>query len=571
MDTKNVIAAISLSAAVIILYSLFFAPSPEEIRKNSKNTNQIEKNSETPTLEDNKELAAISREDAINENERVEFENNDIKGSISLIGGSIDDLIFKNYTSTLNGNDNIVLLNPRKISDGYYVETGWVTNNKNIDLPNSKTVWEIDGNKKLTPTQPVTLFWQNKQGIKFEKIIEIDDKFLFTINQKITNNSDKIYNLYPYGQIIRNQAPDVTNFYILHEGLIGVFDEQLVEKDYEDIEDKKFSQNAESGWLGITDKYWITTLIPENNKDFRSDFDFKDKFRASFIEINPVEVAANSSVVSKTRVIIAAKEVNTIDGYAENLKINNFDLAIDWGWFYFFTKNFFFAIDYFFKLTGNFGIAIILITICIRIVFFPLANYSFRSMAKMKVLQPEMTRLKELHKDDKMKLQQEMMALYKKEKVNPAAGCLPILLQIPVFFALYKVLYVSIEMRHAPFYGWILDLSAIDPTSIFNLFGLLPYSVDFLPAFLSIGLWPVLMGITMYLQMQLNPPPPDPIQAKIFQYMPIFFTFLLATFPAGLVIYWTWNNLLSIVQQWWIMRSMGEKKAHTIGGDGGTG
>ena len=541
MDTKNVIAAISLSAAVIILYSLFFAPSPEEIRKNSKNTNQIEKNSETPTLEDNKELAAISREDAINENERVEFENNDIKGSISLIGGSIDDLIFKNYTSTLNGNDNIVLLNPRKISDGYYVETGWVTNNKNIDLPNSKTVWEIDGNKKLTPTQPVTLFWQNKQGIKFEKIIEIDDKFLFTINQKITNNSDKIYNLYPYGQIIRNQAPDVTNFYILHEGLIGVFDEQLVEKDYEDIEDKKFSQNAQSGWLGITDKYWITTLIPENNKDFRSDFDFKDKFRASFIEINPVEVAANSSVVSKTRVIIAAKEVNTIDGYAENLKINNFDLAIDWGWFYFFTKNFFFAIDYFFKLTGNFGIAIILITICIRIVFFPLANYSFRSMAKMKVLQPEMTRLKELHKDDKMKLQQE----------NPVSGCLPIFIQIPFFFAIYKVLFVTLEMRHQPFFGWIKDLSEKDPTSIFNLFGLIPWDP---PSFLIIGIWPCLMGLTMYLQQKLNPTPPDPIQQKIFMFFPLFLTIILAPFPSGLVIYWTINNILTMAQQVVIMK-----------------
>ena len=551
MDTKNVIAAISLSAAVIILYSLFFAPSPEEIRKNSKNTNQIEKNSETPTLEDNKELAAISREDAINENERVEFENNDIKGSISLIGGSIDDLIFKNYTSSLNGNDNIVLLNPRKISDGYYVETGWVTNNKNIDLPNSKTVWEIDGNKKLTPTQPVTLFWQNKQGIKFEKIIEIDDKFLFTINQKITNNSDRIYNLYPYGQIIRNQAPDVTNFYILHEGLIGVFDEQLVEKDYEDIEDKKFSQNAESGWLGITDKYWITTLIPENNKDFRSDFDFKDKFRASFIEINPVEVAANSSVVSKTRVIIAAKEVNTIDGYAENLKINNFDLAIDWGWFYFFTKNFFFAIDYFFKLTGNFGIAIILITICIRIVFFPLANYSFRSMAKMKVLQPEMTRLKELHKDDKMKLQQEMMALYKKEKVNPVSGCLPIFIQIPFFFAIYKVLFVTLEMRHQPFFGWIKDLSEKDPTSIFNLFGLIPWDP---PSFLIIGIWPCLMGLTMYLQQKLNPTPPDPIQQKIFMFFPLFLTIILAPFPSGLVIYWTINNILTMAQQVVIMK-----------------
>jgi len=551
MDTKNVIAAISLSAAVIIIYALFFGPSPEQIKKSQEQKNQITQNSETPSLDASQTTSKISRKEAIEENERIKFENENIKGSISLIGGTIDDLIFKKYTKTLNGNDQIILLNPKKFIDGYFVETGWVTNNKNIDLPNANTLWILEGNNKLSPNSPIKLVWNNNQGIRFEKNIKIDNQFLFTVDQKIINNSERTYNFYPYGQIVRNKAPEVTNFYILHEGLIGVFDEQLVEQDYEDIKEKKFSKNTKSGWLGITDKYWITTLIPEKNKEFRADFDFKNKFRANFIETNPIEVGANSSDSSIIKIIIAAKEVDVIDGYAESSNIDKFDLAIDWGWFYFFTKNFFFAIDYFFKLTGNFGIAIILITVCIRIVFFPLANYSFRSMAKMKVLQPEMIRLKELHKDDKMKLQQETMALYKKEKVNPVSGCLPIFIQIPFFFAIYKVLFVTLEMRHQPFFGWIKDLSERDPTSIFNLFGLIPWDP---PSFLIIGIWPCLMGLTMYIQQKLNPAPPDPIQAKIFMFFPLFLTVILAPFPSGLVIYWTFNNILTMAQQVIIMK-----------------
>ena len=551
MDTKNLIAAISLSAAVIIIYALFFGPSPEEIKRSQEQKNKIIQSSEAPSLEVSETVSKSSRKEAIEENERIKFENENIKGSISLLGGTIDDLTFKKYTKTLNGNDQIILLNPKKINDGYFVETGWVTNNKNIDLPDSNTLWNIEGNNKLSPNNPIKLVWSNKQGIKFQKNIKIDNQFLFTINQKIINNSEKTYDFYPYGQIVRNKAPQVTNFYILHEGLIGVFDEQLVEKDYEDIKEKKFSQNTKSGWLGITDKYWITTLIPETNKEFRADFDFKNKFRANFIETKPIEISANSSDSSEIKIIVAAKEVDVIDGYAENSNITKFDLAIDWGWFYFFTKNFFFAIDYFFKLTGNFGIAIILITACIRIVFFPLANYSFRSMAKMKVLQPEMTRLKELHKDDKTKLQQEMMALYKKEKVNPVSGCLPIFIQIPFFFAIYKVLFVTLEMRHQPFFGWIKDLSERDPTSLFNLFGLIPWDP---PSFLLIGIWPCLMGISMYLQQKLNPTPPDPIQQKIFMFFPLFLTVILAPFPSGLVIYWTINNVLTMAQQIVIMK-----------------
>ena len=551
MDIKNVIAAISLSAAVIIIYALFFGPTPEQIKNSQEQKNQITQNAETPNLDVTEVSSKISRKEAIEESERVKFENKNIKGSISLVGGTIDDLMFKKYTKTLNGNDKIILLNPKKYKNGYFVETGWVTSNKNIDLPNSDTVWNVEGNNKLSPNNPIKLTWNNNQGIKFEKNIKIDNQFLFTINQKIINNSDKTYNFYPYGQIVRNKAPQITNFYILHEGLIGVFDQQLVEQDYEDIKEKKFSKDTESGWLGITDKYWITTLIPENNKEFRADFDFKNKFLANFIEKNPLEISGNSSDTNEIKIIVAAKEVDVIDGYSENLNIDKFDLAIDWGWFYFFTKNFFFAIDYFFKLTGNFGIAIILITVCIRIVFFPLANYSFRSMAKMKVLQPEMARLKELHKDDKMKLQQEMMALYKKEKVNPVSGCLPVFIQIPFFFAIYKVLFVTLEMRHQPFFGWIKDLSERDPTSIFNLFGLIPWDP---PSFLIIGVWPCLMGLSMYIQQKLNPAPPDPIQAKIFMFFPLFLTIILAPFPSGLVIYWTFNNILTMAQQIIIMK-----------------
>tara|TARA_B100000029_G_scaffold339437_1_gene331642 strand:+ start:1207 stop:2886 length:1680 start_codon:yes stop_codon:yes gene_type:complete len=552
MEPKNVIAAISLSAAVIILYGLFFAPNPEEIKKIQDEKKEIVQNSEAPSLDQNQEYSEITREEAIKDSERVAFENNNIKGSLSLNGGIIDDLFFKKYTKTLNGNNNVVLLNPKKSKNGYYVETGWATNNKNIDVPNSETKWKLVGNNKLTPNSPIKLFWINDQGIKFEKNINIDDKFLFTIEQKITNDSEKNYNFYSYGQIIRNTAPEVTNFYILHEGLLGVFNDELVEKDYEDIEEKKFSVNAKSGWLGITDKYWITSLIPEKNKNFRSDFDFKNKFKANFIETQATEVGANENKSSEIKIIIAAKEVEIVDGYAENLNISKYDLAIDWGWFYFIVKPLFFAIDYFFKLSGNFGIAIILITFCIRIAFFPLANYSFRSMAKMKALQPEMARLKSLYGDkDKVKLQQEMMALYKKEKVNPVSGCLPILIQIPFFFAIYKMLFVTIEMRHQPFFGWIKDLSERDPTSLFNLFGLIPWDP---PSFLIIGAWPCLMGLTMYLQQKLNPAPPDPIQAKIFMFFPLFLTVILAPFPSGLVIYWTINNILTMAQQVVIMK-----------------
>ena len=551
MDSKNVIAAIALSSAVIVLYSLFFIPEQNPKNQNLIEKNKIEQNTDTPSVEQKETLVTISRDEALNQSERVKFENKNVVGSISLKGASIDDLTFKNYKVNLNEDKKVTLLGPRNIDEGYLVESGFVTTDKNIDIPDSETIWSIIGNNKLTDRNPIKLSWTNDQGITFEKEISLDDKYLFSVKQKVINKTNKKYDFYSYGQIIRNQIPDITDFYILHEGLVATLDDELIEEDYDDIQEKKFTRIAQKGWLGIGDKYWITSLIPPKNKEFKTTFDYKNKFRANFISTDPLTLNENSFIEEELQIIIAAKRVDVIDGYAQSLNIDKFDLVIDWGFLYFITKPLFFGIDYFFKLLGNYGLAIIAITICIRLAFFPLANFSFRSMAKMKALTPEMTRLKELHKNDKMKLQQEMMALYKKEKVNPMSGCLPILVQIPVFFALYKVLFVTIEMRQMPFYGWIHDLSERDPTSLFNLFGLLPYDV---PSFLVIGAWPVAMGVSMWIQQKLNPAPTDPMQAKIFAFFPLFLTVILAPFPSGLVIYWTVNNILTMAQQVFIMK-----------------
>ena len=550
MDTKNIVAAISLSAAVIVLYSLFFAPPPIT-KENTAEGNKVEQNSDTPSLDQKENVAEISREDALNQSERINFENESIVGSISLKGGVIDDLTFKQYNVSLDSQEKVTLLSPRNSKDGYLIESGFITSDKNVEIPNSSSIWKVSGNNKLTDQSPIKISWTNDQGITFEKKIALDDKYLFSIKQSVINPTNNKYDFYTYGQIIRNEMPDISNFYILHEGLVATLDDELIEEDYDDIQEKKFSRTAQKGWLGIGDKYWVTSLIPPREKEFKTTFDYKDKFRANFVSTEPLELNENSLIEETLQIIVAAKRVDVIDGYAESLNIDKFDLTIDWGFLYFITKPLFFGIDYFFKLLGNYGLAIIAITICIRLAFFPLANFSFRSMAKMKALQPEMARLKELHKDDKMKLQQAMMALYKKEKVNPMSGCLPILVQIPVFFALYKVLFVTIEMRQMPFYGWIQDLSERDPTSLFNLFGLLPYDV---PSFLVIGAWPVAMGVSMWVQQKLNPAPTDPMQAKIFMFFPLFLTIILAPFPAGLVIYWTVNNILTMAQQVFIMK-----------------
>ena len=549
METRNVIAAISLSAAVIILYSLFFAPPPST-KQNLNEANKTEKNTDTPSIDQKEIVTEVSRQDALNQSKRIQFENQSIIGSISLQGAIIDDLTFKEYNVALDSNEKVKLLSPRNTKEGYFVESGFVTTDKNIEMPNADTIWSAS-NRELNDQSFVKLSWTNGQGITFEKEISLDEKFLFSIKQRVINSTNNNYDFYTYGQIIRKEIPDISNFYILHEGLIATLDDELIEEDYDDIQEKKFTRIAQKGWLGIGDKFWITSLIPQEGKSFKTTFDYKDKFRANFVTTDPLELKGNSTIVDKLQIIVAAKRVDVIDGYAETLNIDKFDLTIDWGFLYFITKPLFYGIDYFFKLLGNYGLAIIAITICIRLAFFPLANFSFRSMAKMKALQPEMVRLKDLHKEDKMKLQQEMMALYKKEKVNPMSGCLPILVQIPVFFALYKVLFVTIEMRQMPFYGWIKDLSERDPTSLFNLFGLLPYDV---PSFLMIGAWPVAMGVSMFVQQKLNPAPTDPMQAKIFLFFPLFLTIILAPFPAGLVIYWTVNNILTMAQQIFIMK-----------------
>ena len=551
MDTRNVIAAISLSAAVIILYSLYFAPPPIT-KENLAEKNKTEQNNDAPSLDQKEKVTEISREEALAQSERIQFENQSIIGSISLKGAAIDDLTFKEYKVTLDSDEKVKLLAPRNTKDGYLIESGFITTDKNIDIPNSNSIWSVSGNNKLTNQSPVKLSWTNNQGITFEKVISLDDKFLFTIKQRVINSTNNEYDFYSYGQIIRNEIPfGISNFYILHEGLLATLDDELIEEDYDDIQEEKFTRTSQKGWLGISDKFWLTSLIPPKDREFKATFDFKEKFRVNFVSTKPLELRGNSTIEDKMNVIVAAKRVDVIDGYAESLNIDKFDLAIDWGILYFITRPLFTAIDYFFKIFGNYGLAIIAVTVCIRLVFFPLANFSFRSMAKMKALQPEQARLKELHKDDKMALQKATMSLFKREKVNPMSGCLPILVQIPVFFALYKVLFVTIEMRQMPFYGWVRDLSERDPTSLFNLFGLLPYDV---PSFLMIGAWPVAMGVSMFIQQKLNPAPTDPMQAKIFMFFPLFLTVILAPFPAGLVIYWTFNNILTMAQQVFIMK-----------------
>ncbi|KPU82473.1 hypothetical protein JI56_01940 [SAR11 cluster bacterium PRT-SC02] len=554
MDNKNVFVAIALSMSVLLFWGAFFE-TPRQVKEPSNNKivkENVQQNEMVPSIGQETINSEISRDNAITEVDRVIIENEKVTGSLSLQGAIFDDLSFKKYKKDLKSEENVIFLNPKKTEDGYYIETGWTSVGNKVKVPSLESLWSVKGNKVLNEKNNVVLEWNNGEGLIFKKIITLDDKYLFRVKQEVTNNSNESINLYPYAQITRNKKPDdVMGFYILHEGFIGVFDGELQEDDYDDIEEKKIVRDAKNGWLGITDKYWVTAVVPTENQNFKSTFLYKNNFRANYIQNTPVVINSKSSSSNEVRLFVAAKEVETVDGYAESERIEKFDLTIDWGWFYFFTKPLFFVIDYLFKLSGNFGVAIVLITLAIRIVFFPLANYSFRSMAKMKAVQPEMTRLKELHKEDKVKLQQEMMALYRKEKINPASGCLPILIQIPFFFAIYKMLFISLEMRHQPFFGWIQDLSAKDPTTIFNLFGLIPWSP---PGFLIIGIWPILMGLTMYLQQKLNPAPADPIQAKIFAFFPLFLTIILAPFPSGLVVYWTVNNVLTIAQQWVIMR-----------------
>ena len=491
-----------------------------------------------------------------------------VSGSISLAGLRIDDVMLKAFRETQDEDSpNIQFLKKTSSDTPYFAEFGWASAGGEQPMPTAESRWSASS-MVLAPNQPVTLTWDNGEGLTFRRLLTINEDYLITVDDSVESRLDTAVTLFPYGLVRRHGTPPTTGIYILHEGALGVFDETLREEDYDDMQDAdrgtlEVKPETDGGWIGITDKYWLAALVPDQSKRmtyaFKSLSGTEDRYQVDFIAAEGMILSPGGSVTSQTRLFAGAKIVTLLDQYSEEFGIPNFDLAIDFGWFYFLTKPFFYAINWLNSLLGNFGLAVLAFTIVVKLVFFPLANKSYRSMGKMRVLSPKIQEIRERHADDRMAMNQAMMALYKEEKVNPAAGCLPVLLQIPVFFALYKVLFVTIEMRHAPFFGWITDLSAPDPTSVFNLFGLMPFSVDFLPPFLQLGAWPIMMGLSMWLQMRLNPTPPDPVQARIFQFMPIIFTFLLATFPAGLVIYWTWNNLLSMAQQWYIMRKIAKE------------
>ena len=568
-ETRNLVAAISLSMAVLIGYQLFFV----DIKKDQYQQEIIAENvgdSSNIPIPSNDNSGILNTENTkstvVTTVPRVSVISKEVTGSISLKGARIDDVTLSQYRETLDPDSNLIdLLLKSNERNPYFLEFGW-SSPDGVKVPNGKTLWKAS-KAILSPDSNVTLSWDNGEGVVFYQDISIDDTFMFTVNQRVKNNSKNLITLYPYGLIRRTGEPETTRFFVLHEGPLGVFDGTLSEKSYEDLEDAgKKGINIKpleaGGWIGLTDKYWLTALLPDQKEIFNFTYRHLNsnggQYQTDFLG-KAIKIKSNSQGESLSRAFAGAKRLTLFDDYEERFDIKHFDLAIDFGWFYFLTKPFFYALSWANDYLGNFGLAILAITVIVKLVFFPLANKSYKSMAKMRNLGPEIKKLRERVGDDRQKLNQEMMNLYKKEKVNPAAGCLPILVQIPVFFALYKVLFVSIEMRQTPFFGWIKDLSVADPTSMFNLFGLLPYSTSMLPDFLNLGIWPLLMGVTMFLQQRLNPTPPDPIQAKIFAWMPVAFTFLLATFPAGLVIYWTWNNLLSICQQWLIMNGMKKK------------
>jgi len=492
---------------------------------------------------------------------RVIFDNGKIKGSINLEGGFIDDLVLEEFRETLDPTSDLIeFLNPLGSQDAYYLDTGWVSSDSTLELPNNKSIWKTD-KTSMGVDDPVKLFWTNSQGITFEKIISLDENYLFNVDQRVINNSDMSFDLFPFGLSKRQGIPEMQNFFILHEGPISITDGVLEEYDYDDLkENKKIKHTSIGGWIGITDKYWQTAIIPNQNEPIHQTYSYSfaenvDNFQTDIVG-EKIAVSNGASISHNFKLFAGPKIVSVIDTYMEEYGIQEFDRSVDFGWFYFLTKPIFNVLQFVFGYVGNFGWSIIAFTILMRICFFPLAQQSFKSMAKMKKLGPEMQRLKEQYGDDRAGMQKEMMALYKREKANPIAGCLPILLQIPVFFALYKVLFVTIEMRHAPFIGWIHDLSAPDPLGLLTAFGFFDWNVPGILQLFNIGIWPILMGISMFLQQKLNPAPVDKMQAKIFMFLPIVFTFVLGGFAAGLVIYWTTNNVLSMAQQYVIQRKI---------------
>ena len=568
METRNLILAIVLSVGVLLLWTVFIEAPRQQINPpiESGQQDSIGEIAELETEELNqieedlgiKKQSFETLQNSLQSSARVNIDTQSLVGSINLKGLKIDDIVLKKYQETLDENSsNIRVLSPLSTENGYEVSFGWLKDkNANFETPTSESEWKlISSSNTLRENNELEFEWSNNTGQIYRTSISVDDNYLFSINQKIINNSNQEIIVNNASKINRQSAPALSGMFILHEGLLGVLEEKLELIDYDDLKDEgeieTLNFESENGWVGVTDKYWLAALIPDQAKPFKAIYTYDNGYIAYYRSLNAQSVQPNGEFEVSSKIFIGAKEAKLIDQYQEDYNIYNFDLAIDWGWFYFLTKPLFYIIYFFSGISGNFGLAIIILTVITRIIFFPLANWSFVSMAKMKMLQPEMTRIKELYKEDRPQQQKALMDLYKKEKVNPISGCLPILIQIPFFFAIYKMLFVSIEMRHAPFYGWIQDLAAKDPTTIFNLFGLIPWDP---PSFMIIGVWPVLMGVTMYLQQKLNPAPPDPIQAKIFMFFPLFITILLAQFAAGLVIYWTTNNILSIIQQWVITR-----------------
>jgi len=572
-EQRNLILAIVLSVTIILAFQYFYELPRVREAQRTEQTRAPAPDPTAPGTERPAETTAPSapgtttpaappgaaRGEIPADSPRVEIENPRLRGSLALEGGRIDNLILTDYRQTIQpGSPPVNLLSPPGTPSPYFVEFGWVPSDQSTAVPGRDAVWQADG-AELRPDQPVTMTWDSEQGLAFERTLQIDDAYMLEVTQRVRNTGDEPVTLHPYGLISRWGTPPTLGFFILHEGPIGVLDNKLTEIDYDDLqEDGNIDLASQGGWLGITDKYWLTALVPDQQSQVTATFrhnlvEGQDRYQTDYLRPT-VTVQPGESVEVTDRLFAGAKEVNLLDRYQEQYGIPLFDRAVDFGWFYFLTKPIFHVLHFFYVWTGNYGVAILLLTLLVKILFFPLANKSYRAMSKMKKLQPEMMRLREQYGDDKMRLNQELMGLYKKEQVNPMSGCLPIIVQIPVFFALYKVLFVSIEMRHAPFFGWVQDLSAPDPTSIFNLFGLIPWDP---PGFLMIGIWPLLMGATMLLQTKLNPQPADPIQARVMMLLPLMFIFLFATFPAGLVIYWTWNNVLSIAQQWVIMRRMG--------------
>ena len=556
-NQKNLFLAIIISMAIIFGFQLL-VPQPERAPVTEDNTAQ---ESVSLDIQSTSSALLLDREQVLEETIRITFDNSKIKGSINLEGGIIDDLVLEEYRETLDPtSDFITYLNPLGSQDAYYLDTGWVSPDSTIELPNNKSVWKAD-KSSIGINDPVKLTWQNSQNIIFEKIITLDEHYLFSVDQRVINNSGKSFDLYPFGLSKRQGLPEMQNFFILHEGPLSVTDGVLEEYDYDDLKDqKKIKLNSVGGWIGMTDKYWQTAIISDQNEPIQQTYSYSfaentDNFQTDLVGAKIV-VGDGDNVSHNLKLFAGPKIVQVIEQYMDEYGVQEFDRSVDFGWFYFLTKPIFHVLEFIFGYVGNFGWSIVIFTLLMRICFFPLAQASFKSMAKMKKLGPELQRLKEQYGDDRAGMQKEMMALYKREKANPIAGCLPILLQIPVFFSLYKVLFVTIEMRHAPFIGWIHDLSAPDPLGLLTLFGFVDWNVPGIFQLFNIGIWPILMGISMFLQQKLNPAPVDKMQAKIFMFLPIVFTFVLGGFAAGLVIYWTTNNVLSMAQQYVIQRKI---------------